>query len=340
MSAKPSISAEAALAVAPLADSAARSTPALLLELAKARLSTLVLFTVATGYILGSGSGFDWARFALTLAGACLAAFGANALNQCIEAARDARMRRTRRRPLPACELSPAAAWSFACVTAFVGPALLLLVNSLTALLAGFTVLLYVLVYTPMKVRTPLNTLVGAVVGGIPPMMGWTAATNSLDPGAWTLGAILFVWQIPHFLALAWMYRDDYLRGGFRMLPAVDPTGEKTCQAMVVYALALIPITLMLSAIGITGWIYAGGAIVLGIFLLAACARMYRERTGTAARRAMLASVLYLPILLVLMVADRAPNAAQRSFPAVSATPVVDLAPAEQAAEPFESPIP
>lgn len=276
-----------------------------LLELSKFRLSLLVVSTTAVGYFLAAESALGWSRLALTLIGTALAAFGANAFNQCLEAPRDARMLRTRGRPLPSGRVSARAAWLFAGVVGLSGPALLLAVSPLAALLAAGCEALYVLVYTPLKVRTTLNTLVGAVVGAIPPLIGWAAAAGELAPGAWVLGAILFVWQIPHFLALAWLYREDYARGGFRMLPSADRGGERTCQAIVLFSLALVPVALMLTGVGATGLAYAAGAALLTAWLMVLAVRLYLDRSDARARGVFLASVIYLPLLLGLMVADR-----------------------------------
>jgi len=289
------------------AGAARRGRVAALLELSKARLCALVVLTAAIGLYLAPAADAPITLTLALLAGTTLSAFGANALNQCIEVARDAQMERTRRRPLPSGELSPAFAWSYALTVSVAGPVILaLFTNALTAILAAGCILLYVCVYTPMKVRSPLNTLVGAVCGAIPPVMGWTAVTGDVGPGAWILGTILFVWQIPHFLALAWMYRDDYARGGFRMLPNVDAGGERTCQAILLYALALAPVTLGLSMAGVTDWLFAAGALLLGLAFSATAVRMYRKRNRDAARRVFLASVMYLPLLMGLMVVDRA----------------------------------
>jgi protoheme IX farnesyltransferase len=294
---------------------------AVYLELAKARLCALVLVTTTVGFILASSTTLNWPLLLATLLGTAAAAFGANAFNQYLEADRDARMRRTAGRPLPTGRLTPWQARTFALTMTITGPVLLaLLAKPLAAVLALLTALIYVLGYTPLKVRTPLNTLVGAVVGAIPPMIGWAAATGRLDFGAWLLGAILFFWQIPHFLALAWLYREDYARGGFRMLPVVDHDGGLTGRIVVLYSLILLPLGLSITLAGLAGLWYAAGAALLGLGLLAAGVRLYRQRQAADARRVFLASVIYLPLLPGLMVADRrAPAAA----PAPAAPPTV-----------------
>ncbi|QOJ15672.1 MAG: protoheme IX farnesyltransferase [Planctomycetia bacterium] len=280
------------------------------IELSKARLSALVLATTAVGFVLGTQMNTPraWALLFWTLVGTALCAFGANAMNQWIEHARDARMERTRGRPLPAGLLSRPHALTFALLTAIGGPLLLAWqTNLLTAMLGLLTTLLYVAAYTPLKPLTPLNTVVGAVCGAIPPMMGWTAATGELALPAWILGGLLFLWQIPHALALSWLYRDDYERGGFRMLPIIDPSGRLTCQAAVLYALALLPFGLMLTLHNVCGAVFAIGSLVTGLLFVLTTLWLFIRRDRDSARRVFFASILYLPVVMVLMVADRTP---------------------------------
>lgn len=277
-----------------------------LLELSKARLCMLVVFTTAIGAMLATRGPLDWTLLFWTALGTTLSAFGANAMNQCVERHRDARMNRTRNRPLPAGRISPAFGWAFAAGVGLLGPLVLAWqTNVLTTSLSLGCLALYVLVYTPMKTRSTFNTLVGAVCGAIPPMMGWAAQRGSLDIGAWVLGAILFLWQIPHFLALAWMYREDYERGGFRMLPVVDETGRRTCDNIVLYCLALIPTSLLLYLTGNAGLTYALAALILGAAWCALCVRLYRTRTVRSARAVFLGSITYLPLLMGAMIVDR-----------------------------------
>jgi protoheme IX farnesyltransferase len=283
-----------------------RSAVSLYLELGKVRLCTLVVVTTLVGFLVAAPTGVDALRLLWTLVGTMLAALGANALNQCLEVQRDARMERTVERPLPSRRLRTRSAWRFALTASIAGPVLLFVfANALAALLAAATLLIYVLLYTPMKVQTPLNTLVGAVVGALPPMVGWAAARGELELGAWILAAILFFWQIPHFLSLAWMYREDYRRGGFRMLPVLDETGTLTSYVILLYSLALLPITLWITAAGLAGPVYAIGALLLGSGMLWLVWRLLRERSILNARRVFLGSVAYLPLLLGLMVFDR-----------------------------------
>ncbi len=285
----------------------------LYLELSKARLSALVLFTTAVGYALGStsggrpGAGFAWLTFLWTMAGTALAAASANALNQLAEVRRDALMVRTRNRPLPSGAMAPAHALAFALAAAAAGLIVLwTLVNPAAAGLALATILIYLLLYTPLKPRSPLNTLVGAVCGAIPPLIGWVAAAGRLDAAASVLAGLLFVWQLPHFFALAWLYREDYARGGFAMLPVVDPDGRLTGRLVVGASAVLVAVSLAATVLGMTGWIYAAGASVLGAWLVALGARLLARRSDASARRLFLATIVYLPILLCLMVVDRA----------------------------------
>jgi protoheme IX farnesyltransferase len=286
-----------------------RSAVSVYLELGKARLTSLVLFTTFVGYMLADRGSLRWDALLLTLIGTGLAALGANALNQCLEADRDARMLRTRRRPLASGTLSPARALAFALSASLAGPLILsTFVNPLSGGLALVTIAIYTLLYTPLKTRTPLNTLVGAVVGAIPPMIGWVAADARLAVGAWILAGILFLWQIPHFLALAWMYRDDYARGGYRMLPVIDASGNLTCCVLVAYTLVLLPLAWTATLAGLAGWTYAIGSLVLGLGFAWTGLRLRQDRTITSARRVFLASVAYLPLLLGLMLIDRHPR--------------------------------
>lgn len=275
-------------------------------ELTKARLVTLVVVTAGVGYVLASGADFSWARLLWTAAGTGLAAAGSMVLNERMEADRDALMERTRHRPLPAGEVSLAQAERVGLGLVAVGIGLLAARTTLlTAALGMAVVAVYTLVYTPLKPRTSLCTLAGAVCGALPPMMGWAAAGTGLGFGAWLLAGVLFLWQIPHFLALAWLYREDYRRGGFRMLPVVEPDGRSTARMVTIYTLALLAVALGATPTGLAGRTYGLGAAVLGIGLLAAGIHLARTRTDASARRLFLATLVYLPLLLGLMVADR-----------------------------------
>lgn len=277
------------------------------LELTKPGITRLVALTAAVGFWLASTSPIDWWRLAHALIGITLAAAGANALNQVIEGDVDARMRRTAVRPLPSHRLGRGPALAFALALALGGTLYLLtFVNAASALLVAATIVSYVGVYTPLKQRTSLNTLVGAVPGALPIVAGWAAAGRPLGFAAWSLFWVVFFWQIPHFLALAWLHREDYVRGGFAMLTADDPRGESTGRQILLYGLALVPVTLLPTLFGLTGGIYYGGALLLGVAFLGLGIAMVVRPSVDSARRLFLGSVLYLPALLLLMVVDKA----------------------------------
>ncbi len=284
-------------------------------ELSKARLSSMVVITSLVGYLLGAAV-LDWIVLGATLAGTAMTAFGANALNQYRERDTDALMQRTRQRPLPAGRLAPATALLYGVGIAILGTFVLLAFSGpLPAAIAASTVLLYVLVYTPLKRRSTVNTLVGAVCGALPPLIGWSAATGGLELGGWLLFSLLFVWQMPHFLALAWLYRDDYARGGLRMLPVSDPDGRLTFPVTVVFALMHVPLGLMVTLAGIAGPWFALGSVALGLGWVALGLRLYRSHSDRDARRMFLASLVYLPVALLLMVADRGPARPHDDWP-------------------------
>ncbi|HVS36271.1 MAG TPA: heme o synthase [Gemmataceae bacterium] len=283
-----------------------RSRCAVYLELTRPRIALLVLFTAAAGFCLASAGAPDLVRMLHTLIGTALVTGGASALNQVLERDGDARMGRTGNRPIPSGRLSPQGALLFGIGLALAGLAYLALAvrQPLTVLTAAFAFAGYVFLYTPLKPRTSLNTLVGAVAGATPPVIGWTAATNALDWPAFVLFAILFLWQVPHFLAIAWLHRDDYARGGFRMLPMLDPGGGRTACRMVGYGLALIPVSLAPCALGWAGAVYLVGAAVLGVGFLASTLCFLRTRSAAGARRVLRTSLLYLPALLAVLLAD------------------------------------
>jgi heme o synthase len=279
--------------------------PADFLELTKPRVTSMVLVTTAVGYYLGAGASFDLLRLLNTLLGTALVAAGTSALNQYVEKEADGLMLRTRLRPLPSGRLADGPALAFAVTISVAGLLhLLLTVNALSAGLAAFTLVSYVFLYTPLKKRSSLCTLVGAVPGAIPPLIGWAAARGDLSAGGLALFAILFVWQLPHSLAIAVMYRDDYARGGFALLPVVDPDGGSTERQIVVQSLVLLPVSLVPALIGLAGPIYFYGALILGIGLVGLTLPVVLRRTTRAARRVVLASVVYLPALLGLLAAN------------------------------------
>lgn len=274
------------------------------LELGKARLSSLVLITTLAGYLAARTGPLDWGHLAITLLGTALAAVGANGLNQVIERDRDALMERTRERPLPSGRMGTVHAAIASSVTAAVGClALLRWSGALPAVLALGTVLLYAFVYTPLKPRSNLNTLVGAVVGAVPPVIGWSAVTGGVETGGWLLGLLLFVWQVPHFLSLAWLYRDDYRRGGYKMVSVEDEGGDVTFRLMMIWAWVLLPLGLVMAMAGLGGAIFAVGSLLLGAAWLWQGVRCYRDRSDANTRRVFLGSVMYLPLLLALLVA-------------------------------------
>jgi protoheme IX farnesyltransferase len=276
------------------------------LELTKPRITQLVLLTAAAGFYLGGGGAVDLLLLLHTLVGTALVAAGTNAFNQLRERDLDARMHRTRGRPLPSGRVSPRAAGVFAAVISFAGVVYLALaVNLLTAGLAALTLASYVLLYTPLKTKTSLNTLIGAVPGALPIVGGWTAAGGALGPAVLALFWILFLWQLPHFLALSWIYREDYRRGGFAMLAVEDPDGRQTGSMALLYAVALVPVSLLPTILGVTGARYFFGALLLGVAYTVAAAAMTRAVTTVRAWRVFLVSVVYLPALLTLMVLDK-----------------------------------
>ncbi|NNG15906.1 MAG: protoheme IX farnesyltransferase [Gemmatimonadales bacterium] len=274
------------------------------LELAKARIVGLVLVTVAAGFYVANPSDLDWLLLLHTLVGTALVAAGTNALNQVVERDVDARMLRTVNRPLPAGRLAIGAATFGAWVAGVLGVAyLLVLVSPVVALLAALTLLSYVFVYTPLKKRTSLATLVGAVPGALPIVGGWAAAGGRLGEEALVLFGVLFLWQIPHFLALAWLYREDYARAGLCML-SVGDDGTRTFRQASLYAFVLVPLSLVPVGLGLAGWIYFWGALGLSCWMLRVAVQAARRPSQRAAGRLFKATVLYLPALLALLVSN------------------------------------
>lgn len=272
-------------------------------ELTKPRITFLIVLTSAAGFVLGSRGPVDYVALVSALFGIGLLSSGIATLNQYAERDLDGLMRRTANRPLPSGKLAPWEALAFGSATTILAEAyLLVFVNPLSALL-GLTVIAgYLFAYTPLKTRTSLSTLVGAFPGAVPPLIGWTAARGTISLEGWVLFAILFLWQFPHFLAIAWMYREDYGRAGILMLPVVEPNGRVTAQQIVVYTLMLLPVSLLPVALGMAGRVYLYGAIVLGLLFLYSSLRAAFSMSRQQARRLLLASVLYLPLLFILMV--------------------------------------
>jgi protoheme IX farnesyltransferase len=273
-----------------------------LLELTKPRIAVMVLFTVAAGALLACRGAVELGMLGHALLGTALVAAGASALNQLLERHTDARMRRTENRPLPAGRLQPVEVALFGAALGAGGLAYLAVTcRPMAVLVAAVTLVSYALVYTPLKRRTTLNTLVGAVPGALPPVIGWAAMTNRIDTAAVLIFLIIFVWQVPHFLAIAWIYRDDYGRAGLKMLPVGDPHGDMTARQMLVYGLALLPVSVTPVLYGHAGAVYGIGALALGAGFLAACWGFVRHPTHGQARRVLRASLVYLPALLALL---------------------------------------
>lgn len=277
-----------------------------LAEMSKPGITLMVVLTAGLGFLLGRGESFSFMLLVYTLAGTGLVSAGASVLNQVLEREPDALMHRTMNRPLPAGRMDPDVALACGVALSLAGLVeLALAVNLLTALLGAAALAGYVFVYTPLKRVTSLSTVVGAVPGAIPPMMGWSAVRNHLDPAAWVLFGILFLWQMPHFLAISWLCREDYARGGFPMLTVNDPDGSRTARQMLLYGAALVPVSLLPSVLGLMGGVYFAGALLLGLVYLAFGVGFFRARSTSAARRLMLSSLLYLPAVLLAMLLDR-----------------------------------
>jgi protoheme IX farnesyltransferase len=275
-------------------------------ELTKPRITFLVVLTAAAGFCMGSASGIDYFRLLSTSIGIALLSSGLSTLNQYIERDVDRLMRRTQARPLPTGKVSAAEAAVFGILLSAVATVyLLVFINPLSALLGAATFASYLFVYTLLKTKTTFSTVLGAFPGAMPPLIGWVAATGEVTTDAWVLFAILFLWQFPHFLAIAWMYRDDYARAGIKMLPVVEPEGRVTGQQIITYTLLLIPVSLLPAVTGLAGSIYLVGAAVLGAGFLYFSARAALVRSSRQARHLLLASVIYLPILFGLMVLNR-----------------------------------
>jgi protoheme IX farnesyltransferase len=275
-------------------------------ELFKARLTFLVLLTTIVGFYIGFQGRVDYLLMVHTLLGTALVASGASALNQLLERDYDAKMRRTQTRPLPSGKLQPQTVLFVGAGTALIGLIYLAAaVNQLTSLIGAITLVSYVFIYTPLKRVTWLNTAIGAIPGALPPLMGWTAARGELSREGWALFAILAFWQLPHFLAIAWIYRDEYAKAGFQMLPVIDPQGHRTSRQAVSHTLGLLPVSLSPFLFKLAGPIYLAGAIVLGLAFLWFAVQFSRQLTVQRARQLFFASILYLPLLLTLMVLDK-----------------------------------
>ena len=275
------------------------------IELTKPRITWLIVMSTAVGYYFGHwGAWLVWS-IVHTLIGTALMASGTAALNQWYEREADRHMHRTQMRPLPSGRITPQRALWFGVALAVAGTLELGFgVNWLASGLCLATLAMYLFLYTPLKQKTWWSTTVGAFPGAMPPLIGFAGAANHLTAGAWVLGAILFLWQFPHFYAIAWMYREDYSRAGIQMLPVVEPDGESTARQILLYSLLLIPVSVMPKYLGMTGTVYMVGAIALGLWFLYSGVQVSRDRTRLKARRVLLTSVVYLPVLYALMVLD------------------------------------
>ena len=274
-----------------------------LAELVKARLTLLVLVTTAVGFYLGSQSRTDYVALFHAVFGTAAAAAGAAALNQWWERRDDALMRRTKTRPIPSGRMPPLQALLVGIVLSVFGIAYLAIVcNLLSAALAAITIAIYIFAYTPLKHASSANTAVGAIPGAIPPMIGWAAARGNIGAGAWSLFAIVFLWQLPHFFAIAWMYREDYSRAGFRMISSDDLSGERSASQSVFFCILLLVIAGLPAFLGIANFVYLAIELLLGGLFIAVAMRFLRVRTPGAARSLFIASIVYLPLLLGALV--------------------------------------
>jgi protoheme IX farnesyltransferase len=265
----------------------------------------LLVLTSAAGFYLGSNGGFDAVRFANTMISIALLAFGVSTLNQYLERHIDPLMERTAKRPLPTQRLAPIEALIFGillCVAAEVY--LFVAINTLTGVLGLIVIVGYVLLYTPLKTRTSASTAIGAIPGAMPPLMGWTAAANDITLGAWAMFVTQFLWQFPHFLAIAWMYRDQYAKAGILMLPVVEPSGRITGRQIVLFTMMLVPVSFAPFFLGFAGIIYLIAAAILGSVFLWSSISAARSKTNESARRLLYASVIYLPLLFLILVLD------------------------------------
>lgn len=277
-------------------------------ELTKPRVIFMVLATTLVGFYLGSQGTQDYVRLLHTLLGTALAGGGTLALNQLIEREADAKMQRTRMRPLPDGRVQPLDALVFGALITIVGLAYLTLtVNFLSALVTTVIVVSYLFAYTPLKQKTSLCSIVGAVPGALPPVIGWAAARDAISAEAWVLFAIMFLWQMPHSLAIGWLYRDDYARAGFRLLPVIDPDGKSTGRQIVSNCLALLGVGLLPTLTGFAGTWYFFASLVLGAIFLWYGVRLAVSCSQVAARRLLFASLIYLPVLLAVMALDKVP---------------------------------
>ncbi len=272
-------------------------------ELTKPRIAFMLVLTSAAGFYLGAAKGFDVLLFVNSMLGITFLAFGVATLNQYWERKTDVLMERTAKRPLPTKKISPNEALVFGILLCVVAESyLFFFVNGLTSVLGLVVIVGYVLLYTPLKTVTSASTAIGALPGAMPPLMGWTASANEITLGAWALFALLFLWQFPHFLAIAWMYKEQYAKAGIKMLPVVEPEGKITARQIVIFTILLLPVSLAPFFIGLAGVVYLVGASVLGLWFLYTSIEAARAKSVKKARKLLLVSVLYLPLIFALMV--------------------------------------
>ncbi len=283
-----------------------REKAAAYLELTKPRIAVLLVLTSAAGFYLGTAEAFDIPLFVHSILAITLLALGVATLNQYWERHIDPLMERTAKRPLPTKRVSDREALVFGVIQCAAAEAyLLFLVNPLTAFLGLVVIVGYVFIYTPLKTRTSVSTAIGAIPGALPPLMGWTAAANEISLAAWALFAMQFLWQFPHFFAIAWMYRDEYRKAGILMLPVLDPEGRLTFRQVVLFAIMLFPVSLAPFFFGLSGRIFLAGGTLLGLWFLWASFRAARTRSIAGSKKLLLMTVIYLPLLFILMVADK-----------------------------------
>ena len=276
------------------------------LTLTKPEITFLVTISAVAGFLLGAPESIDISVLVALVFGVALSSAGGAAFNHYMERDKDKQMKRTDNRPLPAGRIKPQNALILATVSSTLGIGILLLYcNLITAALATLTIVLYIFLYTPLKQHTKYNTLVGTIPGALPALGGWTAATGSFGLGGWVIFMILVIWQLPHFFALAWMYRKDYSRADFKMLPVVEPNGRSTANQMLLSSVLLLITSLIPSAMGLTGMIYFIGVLLVSVWLVAMCVVFYRSMSNTSARKVLKASILHIPILVVLLIVDR-----------------------------------
>ncbi|MBA3350854.1 MAG: protoheme IX farnesyltransferase [Blastocatellia bacterium] len=274
-------------------------------ELTKPRIAFMLILTSAAGFYLGTTGSFDFPLFFNAMIGIGILAFGVATLNQYIERDTDALMDRTKDRPIPSQRLTPVEGLVFGVTQCLVAEIYLyFLVNPLTAALGLSVIVGYVFLYTPLKTKTSASTAIGAIPGAMPPLMGWTASAGEMTVGAWALFLLLFLWQFPHFLAIAWMYREQYAKAGILMLPVVEPSGRITARQIVLFSIMLVPVSLAPFFLGFAGVAYLVGAILLGLWFLYQSIRTARAKTTTEARRLLMVSVMYLPLIFGLLVID------------------------------------